>query len=70
MSNPMHAFDWIVVPPQSLSLRRVDSLVSGVLMAVVVGRLYGRPIEPNILRNLSNFVINRYGDDVVNESIN
>ena len=31
----------LVVPPQSVSLRKVDHLISGVLMVVVVGRVYG-----------------------------
>ena len=30
----------LVVPPPSVSLRRLDHIVSGVLMAVVVGILY------------------------------
>ena len=45
---------WIVVPPLSVFLRRVDHLVSGVLMDVVVGRVYGWPIEPHFFRNISN----------------
>ena len=44
----------IVVPTLPVSLRTVDSLVSGVLMAVAVGRVYGWPIEPQFLRDLSN----------------
>ena len=44
----------IVVLPTPVPLRRVDHLVSGVLMAVVVGRVYGWPIEPQFLRDLSS----------------
>ena len=40
------------IPP--VSLRRVDHIISGVLMAVVVGRVYVWPIEPHFLRNLPN----------------
>ena len=46
--------DRLVVPTLSFSLSRVDHLVSGVLMAVMVGRVYGWPIEPPFLRNLSS----------------
>ena len=34
-------FAILVVPPPPVSLRRVDHLVSGVLVAVVVGIAYG-----------------------------
>ena len=34
----------LVFPPPPVSLKRVDHLISGVLMAVVVGRLYEWPI--------------------------
>ena len=47
------SFAWLVFPPPPVSLRGVDSLVSGVMMAVVVGIVYGWPIEPRFLRNLS-----------------
>ena len=47
-------FDFIVVPPTPVYLRRVEHLVSGVLISVVVRRVYGRPIEMKFLRNLSN----------------
>ena len=47
MSHPRHGFGSASSPPPQVSLRRVDRLVSGVLMAVVVGILYGRPIEPH-----------------------
>ena len=40
--------------PLPVSLRIVDSLVSGVRMAVVVIIVYGWPIEPHFLRNLSS----------------
>ena len=43
-----------VVPPPSVSLRRVNCLVSGVMMAVVVIIVYGWPIEPRFLRDLSS----------------
>ena len=49
---------WLVVPPPSVSLRRVDRLISGVMMAVVVGIVYEWQIEPHFLRYLSN-VCNR-----------
>ena len=45
---------WLAVPLPPVSLRRVDRLVSGVLMDVVVGIVYGWPIEPRFLRDLSN----------------
>ena len=35
------SFDWLVVPPPTFSLRRVDRLVSVVMVAVVVGIVYG-----------------------------
>ena len=46
--------DRLVVPPLPGSLRRVDHLISGVLMAIVVGRVHGWPIQPHFLRDLSN----------------
>ena len=45
---------WIVVHNLPVSLRRVDHLVSGVMMAVVVGRVYGWPIEPHFFLDLPN----------------
>ena len=48
------SFTWLFPPPLSVSLRRVDCLVSGVLMAVVVRIVYGWPIEPHFLSDLSN----------------
>ena len=47
-------FALILVPHLPVALSRVDHLVSGVLMDVVVGRVYGWPIEPHFLRDLSN----------------
>ena len=44
----------LVVPPPSESLRRVDCLVSGVLMAVVAEIVYEWLIEPRFLRDLSS----------------
>ena len=44
----------IAVPSPPVSLTRVDRLVSGVMMAVVVGIVYGWPIEPRFLRDLSS----------------
>ena len=44
----------LIVPPPPVSLRRVNRLVSGVLMAVVVKIVYGWPIEPSFLRDLSS----------------
>ena len=41
MSRPRHVFARIVVPPPPVSLIRFYHLISGVMMAVVVGRLYG-----------------------------
>ena len=52
------SFAWLVVPPMTVSLRRVDPIVSGVLMAVVVGIVYGLPIHQRFLRYLSS-VLNR-----------
>ena len=46
--------DRIVVSTLPVSLSRVYSLVSGVLIADVVGIVYGWPIESHFLRNLSN----------------
>ena len=40
---------WMVVPPPPVSLRIVDRLISGVLMAAVVGIVYGWPKEPRFL---------------------
>ena len=45
---------WLVFPSPSDSLRRVDCLVSGVQMSAVVRIVYGWPIEPYFLRNISN----------------
>ena len=55
----------IVVPLLAFYLRRVDGLVSGVMMDVVVGIVYGWPIEPHY----PMFFIDRYSDDYINESI-
>ena len=46
--------DRLVVPTPSVSLRRLDRLVSGVLMAVVVRIVYEWPTEPHFFRDLSN----------------
>ena len=54
ISHPRIFLDHLVASPLPFSLRRVDHLISGVLMAVVVVRLYGWEIEPHYLRNLSN----------------
>ena len=34
------SFDWLVVPPPPVSLRRVDRLASGFLVDVVLGIVY------------------------------
>ena len=44
----------LVVPPPLVSLSGSDRLILGVLMAVVVRIVYGWPIEPYFLRDLSN----------------
>ena len=44
----------LVVPPPPVSLRRVDCLIAGFLMAIVVGIVYGWPIEPHFLRDISS----------------
>ena len=44
----------LVFPPPQFSLRIFDHLVSGVMMAVMVGIVYGWPTEPLFLRVLSN----------------
>ena len=48
------SFARLVVPPSPVSLRRVDCFVSGVMMDVVVRIVYGWPIEPHFLRDLSS----------------
>ena len=45
---------WIVVPPPPVYLKRVDHLISVVPMDVVAVRVYGLPIDPHFLRDLSN----------------
>ena len=45
---------WIVVPLPPVSSMRVNRLVSGVLIAVVIGIVYGWPIEPRFFRDLSS----------------
>ena len=40
----------LVVPPPQVSLRRVDHLVSGVLMAVVLVIVYRWPIDPQFFK--------------------
>ena len=48
------SFSRLVFPPPPVSLRRVDRLISVVLMAVVFGIVYIWPIEPHFLRDLSS----------------
>ena len=46
--------DCLAVPPLTVSLRRVNHIVSGVLMTVVVVRVYVWPTDMHCLRDLSN----------------